>query len=114
MGQIVEPIKDWNIIFTYFHWTADHRGKQWYADRFKTIARLKEYFIRNPAAGYLVGYGKNTTGWIYAFEGHLELEWTDQVGTHKKDFISVFDFARFLEDNPPLAKCVEYVKKEKK
>jgi hypothetical protein len=41
----------------------------------------------------------------------LYIEYKDQFGITRKDFESVQDLAKFLNDNPEIAKAVGYKKK---
>lgn len=111
MGLIKPPISKCTITFKYLYWTPDRVGKRYYNDTFQTIPELKEYFQRNPGAGALVGYGKAPAGNVFAFEGLLVLEWTDSLSTVTKEFLNVFAFTRFLQENPHLAQTVEYERK---
>jgi hypothetical protein len=70
--------------------------------------QLKEYFVRNPGVGALLGYGKVPMGNTFAFEGVLILEWTDSISTVAKEFLNVFAFTQFLKENPGLAQCIKY------
>ena len=90
MGLIHPPVTSCTIIFKYLYWTPDRKDKRYYRDRFETISQLKEYFVRNPGAGALVGYGKVPVGNTFAFEGLLILEWTDSISTVAKEFLNVF------------------------
>lgn len=109
--EIQGAVTDCTIIYKYLDWIPGTSGKkQYYEDKFKTIAALKDYFTRYPSAGALVGYGKAPAGSRWAFEAVLMLQWN---GRQPVEFINVFAFVRFLEEHPPLAKAVEYVPKKK-
>jgi hypothetical protein len=113
MAQIYEPIKNHRIIFRYScHGLGDNYKKIIeYNDEFKTIEELKAYFLRFPNAGYMVGYGSKTPEVPWALNAILVFEYTDQCVRGSNEFANVFAFIKFLEDHPPLAKCVGYVKK---
>jgi hypothetical protein len=108
MALIHPPVSKCTITLKYLYWTPDRINKRYYHDSFNTIAELKQYFIRNPGAGALVGYGKVPAGNAFAFEGVLILQWTDAISTVSKEFLNVFAFTAFLKENPELARCVGY------
>ncbi len=100
------------IIYKYYGWAPNNINKIHYEDKFKTIAGLKAYFLRNPGAGALVGYGKRKPHESWAFSATLIIQWTDEkMIVRKREFEDVFRFADFLNDHPEIAKAVEYVRR---
>ena len=108
MVPITEPIKYCTIIFKYYAWAPDKKGKRWYEDRFETIGQLRKYFQRFPAAAALVAYGKAPPGSVFAFEAKLILEWADQTTTAIKEFRDAWQFVNFLKEHRALARKVGY------
>jgi hypothetical protein len=111
MGHINLPVKTCTIIYRYYGWGPDKKSHRYYEDSFDKISKLRDYFKRIPGAGPLVGYGKKESHHAWAFSATIQLEWTDAVMYVKKEFADVHEFAKFIEDHPPLAEMVEYVKK---
>jgi hypothetical protein len=105
------PITDWEIIFKF-----KQSDKEYY-NTFYNVSTLSNYFKSVPEQGMLVGYGKELPqhrlrqNFLPVSDGRLSMWYVENGQKHSLDFSNVFEFAKFLDNNPNVAKALSYVKK---
>lgn len=119
MAHINEPVTLWRITVTELvNHDRPSEGRRLFNDHhFQTIAELKIYFQENPGIARSLGYNialPASEKYNPRVIGRLSFHYEDRVVKVTNEFDSVHDFIYFLEGHPPLAKCVEYVKKERR
>lgn len=119
MAHIYDSVSVWKIIITELV-TPDRpsEGKTVFNTfEFRTIAELKEYFLTEYSVANSLGYKvprPPADKYNPRVVGRLSFYYEDRFVKVTKEFDNVNAFVYFLEMHPPLAKCVEYVKKEAK
>jgi hypothetical protein len=109
--EIQGPVKDCFITYRYWALGPGSKATVEYNDHFKTIQKLKDYFLRIPGAGPLVGYGKRESYHTWAQRAILLITFTDQSETYTVEFKTAKEMAIFLDVKVDIAKELGYVTK---
>lgn len=118
MSEIYAPVTTWKITISELV-TPDHsfEGRTVFNSfEFKTIKELKEYFLQHPGVARSLGYKLPRPAadkYNPRVVGRLGFQYQDRIVNVTKEFDTINDFLYFLDMHQPLAKCVEYVKKER-
>jgi hypothetical protein len=117
MAHIHEPVSECFITITELVVPDDQHGPRtvFNSFRFRTIAELREYFLSKFSVAKSLGYDlkqKPSPGtYNDRVVGRLGFEYKDRFVSSSLEFNSIADFVKFLEDHPPLADVVGYVRR---